>query len=59
VSARFPECKSCYFNNREPAICEECENASNFEQIDLDQDGLDDLRDITFFEMDPDWKNAA
>jgi hypothetical protein len=59
VSARFPECKSCYFNNREPAICEECENASNFEQADLDQDGLDDLRDITFFEMDPDWKNAA
>jgi hypothetical protein len=30
----FPECQACYFHNREPAICENCEDASEFEPAD-------------------------
>lgn len=31
---QYPECQQCYFHNREPAICENCQRAANFEPID-------------------------
>lgn len=34
----FPECQSCYFHNREPAICENCDNGDEYEP----DDDLDD-----------------
>jgi hypothetical protein len=34
----YPECQSCYFHNLEPAICENCDNGSEYEP----DDDLDD-----------------
>ncbi|CAG9228763.1 hypothetical protein [Burkholderia vietnamiensis] len=31
----YPECQRCYYHNREPAICEGCESASQFEPADF------------------------
>jgi hypothetical protein len=44
---KFPgTCESCYFYDRGLNICDECEDADQFENKELDEDGLDDLRDI-------------
>ena len=29
--SKYPMCGDCYFNNREPAICEQCSHGSEFE----------------------------
>lgn len=34
MSTRFPECEDCAFHGVEPAICDECEEADQFEQLD-------------------------
>ncbi|KVQ35803.1 hypothetical protein WK03_35655 [Burkholderia cepacia] len=31
----YPECQRCYFHNREPAICEACDSAAQFEPEDV------------------------
>ena len=28
---KYPECRNCVFCDREPTICEQCENANEFE----------------------------
>lgn len=37
---RFEECEYCAFHNVEPGICDECEDASEFEP-DEEQDSLE------------------
>jgi len=36
----YPECQSCYFHNREPAICENCDNGSEYDPDDDLEDKL-------------------
>ena len=31
---RYPECQICYFHNREPAICEDCDNGDEYQPAD-------------------------
>lgn len=31
---RFPECADCAFYGVEPAVCDECEDANQFEESD-------------------------
>lgn len=54
MSTRFPECEDCAFYGVEPAICDECEDADQFQDTDVDNEGG---------ESHPlyyrDWKNAA
>jgi hypothetical protein len=57
AAPKFPDlCPTCYFEGREPAICEECENGENYDPVDGDEEGIDSLREITFYD---DWKDAA
>lgn len=59
AAPKYPDlCPTCYFEGREPAICEECENGSNYEQADLDEGGLGELKEIRFYDLDH-WKDAA
>ena len=52
---KFPDlCPSCSFEN-EPALCESCEEGSNYDPADGDG-GIDELREINFY---PSWKDAA
>jgi hypothetical protein len=30
----FPDCQTCYFHNREPAICEDCDNGDEYQPAD-------------------------
>ena len=54
---KFPDlCPTCYFENREPAICEECDNGSNYDPVDGDEGAADELKEIRFYD---DWKDAA
>ena len=39
-----PECQRCYFHNREPAICEVCEGASQFEPSDEECERLSERK---------------
>lgn len=33
---RFPECRDCAFDGIEPAICDECVDADQFQETDAD-----------------------
>lgn len=50
---RFPECPDCAFHGVEPAICDECKDADQFEFVDP-QDAAT-THPIYF----RDWKSAA
>jgi hypothetical protein len=30
----YPECQTCYFHNKEPAICESCTDGREFQPLD-------------------------
>lgn len=36
--SKFKECHTCYYRDREPAICEDCFQASEYEPADLDDE---------------------
>lgn len=57
AAPKFPDlCSTCYFENREPAICEGCiKGGSNYEPVNPDEGAMDELRGITFYD---DWKDA-
>lgn len=38
MSAKFPFCDKCYFHDREPAICEECEAGSEYEPEEIEEE---------------------
>lgn len=40
----YPECQHCYFHNREPAICEGCENGDEYEPADDLDDKLSERK---------------
>jgi hypothetical protein len=52
VSNRYEECNSCANQETDPAICDRCHDADQFESIDGDTSvqtvTLDDLRKIVF-----------
>jgi hypothetical protein len=57
AAPKYPDlCPSCYFEGREPAICEDCHKGSNYDPAEGDEDALDELKGITFYD---DWKDAA
>jgi len=37
---RFPECRDCAFDGVEPAICDECVDADQFQEADTDDDAV-------------------
>ena len=47
---RFKECRTCYFRDRSPEICEDCDGADQYEPEDSapDEEGIQRLRRITF-----------
>lgn len=45
MSRKYPECDTCYFQDRAPAICEQCINGDEYEPIDGDIDDDDDRLD--------------
>ncbi len=50
MAFKYPGCATCYFHDREPAICESCEDESEFSPDD--EDGGSDTEDIgNFLEM--------
>lgn len=38
---RFPQCKDCAFEHVEPAICDECLEANQFIEAQIDEDSGD------------------
>jgi hypothetical protein len=40
----YPECQSCYFHNVEPAICENCDNGSEYEPDEDLEDKLSERK---------------
>jgi hypothetical protein len=40
---KFEECADCYFYGVEPAMCDECEDADQFEPAEPDDDAYDQL----------------
>jgi hypothetical protein len=47
VAERYTFCRDCHFNNREPAICDVCDNGSEFESnAALDEEGYRDMKRI-------------
>ena len=52
---KFENCKSCYFKDREPAICESCHRESNYEAVDADPDAFEQLSGIEFYDK---WSDA-
>lgn len=41
---KFPECEDCYFYQTEPAVCDECDDADQFEPNDEFEDSADTER---------------
>ncbi len=54
MTNRFPECEDCAFNGVEPAICDECYDADQFEYGETEDSGV---RATPIYFRD--WKNAA
>lgn len=52
---RFPECRDCAFDGVEPAICDECHEADQFQESEAD----DEARVVTTPLYFHDWKKAA
>ena len=50
---RFPQCRDCAFEGVEPAICDECHDADQFEEADFSEQG----ESVPLYYHD--WKNAA
>ena len=46
MAYKYPGCESCYFHDREPAICESCEDESEFSPNDDSGDGEDGDNDL-------------
>lgn len=40
---KYPECEDCYFYGVEPAMCDECDDADQFEPAEPDDDAFDRL----------------
>ena len=40
---KFDECQDCYFYGVEPAMCDECEDADQFEPAEADDDAFGQL----------------
>lgn len=38
--ARFPQCADCAFEHIEPAICDECRDADQFQESEQDGDAV-------------------
>ena len=55
AAPKFENCHSCYFEDREPTICESCHRESNYEAKDADPDAFEQLNTIEFF---PNWRDA-
>ena len=47
MSRKYPICDECYFQNRAPEICEECDEGSEFEPND-EEDSLPKLKAVKF-----------
>ena len=42
MSRKYPECETCYFNNRAPQVCESCYDANQYEPEEFNDDYDDD-----------------
>lgn len=43
---KYECCEDCYFNNREPAICDDCDDGDQFEPEDMEEGAMDTLREL-------------
>ena len=44
---KFDECPECYFYGVEPAMCDECHDADQFEPAEPDDDAFDRLLQLS------------
>jgi len=57
---KFEECDSCINRKYDPDMCEDCDEADNFEPYD-DEDSLydEETEDMTIGQFKEFWRNAA
>lgn len=48
MAYKYPDCATCAFHDREPAICEGCDDGSEYE---ADEELPDDWEDLAQFDV--------
>lgn len=38
MAFKYPDCASCYFHDREPTICDECDEGDNWEPDEFEEE---------------------
>jgi hypothetical protein len=57
---KFPECESCINRKFDPEMCEDCEDACNYEPGDDEEDFFeDDTEDMTIQEFKVFWNSKT
>jgi hypothetical protein len=59
MAFKYAECGDCYFHNRHPEVCDDCEDGDQWEPEDEDEDSLEAKAQAVVLLHDIFYKEAA